>query len=220
MEQLTKDEMIEAYRKAYDAIPKDALELDLRITVKTIQALAEGSPLSPDRLAELWEMDIDQVGIILNQALAAGRIELNDQGNLVGGILSLNLTPHRISIDGKVLYAWCAYDAIYIPGVVGKSAQITSEDPNTDGLIDIFITPSGLARIHPEGTVISVVGPEEDMRGGANSPRCSKMHFFESRDSADEWFQDPSGISFLSVEEVYEIAKKFQVEPARSLGLV
>jgi len=220
MASLTKDEMIERYRKAYDAIPQDALELDLRVTVKTIQALAEGNPVSPDRLAELWEMDIDQVRIILNQALAAGRVELDDQGNLFGGILSLNPTPHRISIGGKELYAWCAYDAIYIPGVVGKSAEITSEDPNTGGLINIFITPSGVARIHPEGTVISVVGPEADMRGGANSSRCSQMRFFESRDSADRWVQGHSGISVLSVEDGYEVAEKLQLEPARRLGLI
>lgn len=219
MERLTKHALIEAYRKAYDAIPREALELDLRLTVKTIQALAEGNPVSPERLAKLWEMPFDQVRSILDQALAAGRVELDIQGNLVAGVLSLIPTPHRISMDGKRLYAWCAYDAVYIPGVVAKSAQITSRDPETGDLIKISITPSGVARIRPESTVVSVVGPYEDTQGGARSPRCSQMRFFGSRSSADQWLQDRSGISVLSVEDVYEIAEQFQIEPARKLGL-
>jgi alkylmercury lyase len=220
MERLTKDELVKAYRKAYDAIPQEALELDLRVTVKTIQELAEGNAISPVRLAEIWEMSLEQVHIVLDQAAAAGRAELDAQGNLVAGVLSLVPTAHRISMDGKQLYAWCAYDAIYIPGVVGKSAQITSRDPETGDSIKISITPLGVAQVRPEGTVVSVVGPDEDTRGGAASPRCSRMLFFGSRDSADRWLQGRSGIAVLSVEEVYEIARQFQIEPARRLGLV
>jgi hypothetical protein len=103
---------------------------------------------------------------------------------------------------------------------VGKSAEITSRDPETGDSIEISITPSGVARINPEGTVVSVVGPDADTRGGAGSSRCSQMLFFGSRDSADQWLQGRSGISVLSVEDVYEIANQFQIEPARKLGLI
>jgi alkylmercury lyase len=165
-------------------------------------------------------MPLEQVRIVLDRAVAAGRAELDVQGHLVAGVLSLVPTPHRISMDRKRLYAWCAYDAIYIPGVVGKSAHIASSDPETGESIAISITPSGVAQIRPEGTVVSVVGPEEDARGGAGSPRCSQMLFFGSRETADQWLQGRSGISILSVEDVYEIAKQLQIEPARRLGLV
>ena len=54
MERLKKDELIETYREVYDAVPQEALELDLRVTVKTIQALAKGKPVSPNELARVW----------------------------------------------------------------------------------------------------------------------------------------------------------------------
>lgn len=220
MERPKKGELIEAYRKAYDAIPQEALELDLRVTVKTIQALAEGKPISPDRLAEIWEMPLEQVRLVLDGAVTGGRAEIDAQGNLVGGVLSLVPTTHRIAMGSKRLYAWCAYDAIYVPGVVGKSARIVSRDPVTGDSIRITVTHTGVAEVRPVSTVISVVGAEADTRGGADSPRCSQMLFFGSRDSAEQWLQGRSGISVLTVEEVFEIAKQFQIEPARRLGLV
>jgi alkylmercury lyase len=220
VEQLKKDEIIEAYREAYDAIPQDALDLDLRVTIRTMQALAEGKPVSLDQLAKIWEMSIEQVRSVLAGAVSAGRAEIDSQGDLIGGVLSLIPTAHRISMDGKELFAWCAYDAIYAPGVVGKTAQITSRDPITGDPIRITITPAGIADVRPKGTVVSVVGREMDMRGGPESPRCSQMLFFGSRESAHQWLQGRDNVSILTAEEAFEIAREFQIEPARRLGLV
>jgi alkylmercury lyase len=220
MEQLKKDEVIKAYRKAYDAIPQEALDLDLRLTVRTIQALSRGKPVSPEQLAEIWEVPLEQVRSVLAGAVLAGRAEVNSQGDLVGGILSLIPTPHRISIGGKQLYAWCAYDAIYVPGLVGKTAEISTQDPITGDPIKIIITPDSVADVQPEGSVVSVVGVESDMRGGPKSPRCTQMLFFGSRDSAHQWLQGRPDMSILTAEEVFEIARQFQIEPARRLGLI
>jgi alkylmercury lyase len=219
MEQLKKDELIEAYREAYDAIPQEALELDLRVTIRTMQALAKGKPVAPDQLAKIWEMPLEQVRSVLAGAVATGQAEVDSQGNLVGGVLSLIPTAHRISMDGKQLYAWCAYDAIYAPGVVGKTARIASQDPVTGDPIRMTITPAGVKDVRPEGSVVSIVGGNTDMRGGPESPRCSQMLFFGSRESAIKWLRGRADVSILTVEEVFEIASQFQIEPARRLGL-
>ncbi|MFQ5922678.1 MAG: organomercurial lyase [Anaerolineales bacterium] len=220
MELLKKDELVEEYREAYEAIPKEALELDLRVTIRTIQALSEGKPVSPKELANIWELPLEQVQMVLDAAVAAGRAEIDDQGNLVGGVLSLNPTAHRISIDGNQVYTWCAYDAIYAPGVVGQTARIESQDPVTRESIRVTITPEGIEDIRPEGTVVSVVGGKTDMRGGPVSPRCSQMLFFGSRETANQWLQGRTDVAVLTVEEVFDLANEFQIEPAKRLGLV
>jgi alkylmercury lyase len=99
-------------------------------------------------------------------------------------------------------------------------AQIDSQDPITGESIRVTITPDGMVDVQPEGTVVSVVGGKTDMRGGPESPRCSQMLFFKSRDSADKWLQGHTNISILTVEEAFEVAREFQIEPAKRLGLV
>jgi alkylmercury lyase len=220
MKQLKRDELIEEYRQAYDAIPQEALDLDYRVTFGTMQALAKGNPVSPDELASIWGLPLEQVQLILAGAVEAGRAEIDARGNLVGGVLSLNPTAHRISMDGNQLYAWCAYDAIYAPGVVGKSAHIESQDPVTGEPVEATITPEGVADVRPKDAVVSVVGGKTDMRGGPQSPRCTQMLFFGSRESANQWLQGRTDVAILTVEEVFDLAEEFHVEPAKRLGLI
>jgi len=220
MQQNTLEKVIEKYREAYDAIPREALDLDLRVTFKTIQALAKGKSVSPALLADIWDIPLDQVQAILKQAEENGRVEINTQGDLVGAVLSLNPTPHQISIDNQHFYAWCAYDAMYVPGIVGKPAQIISKDPVTGRAIKVSIASDGVEAFQPESAVVSVVDPGGDMSAGPESTRCTHMLFFESRESAEQWKQDRTGVTILTVEEVFELAKEFQIEPARRLKLV
>lgn len=220
MEENTLEKVIKEYREAFDAIPQEALELDLRVTFKTIQALAKGNPVSPTQLSDIWGMPLDQVQVILKQAEENGRVEINDQGDLVGAVLSLNPTQHQISMDNQRLYAWCAYDAMYVPGVVGKPAKIVSKDPVTGGTIRVSINPDDVEAVQPESVVVSVVDPGGDMSAGPESTRCTHMLFFESRESAEQWKQDRTGISILTVGEIFELVKEFQIDPARRLGLV
>jgi alkylmercury lyase len=220
MQQIRKAELIEGYREAYKAVPQELLELDFRLTIRTMQALSKGKPISPSKLASLWEVPIEQVQSVLEAAVANGNAEIDSDGNLVGGILSLNPTSHRISMNDQQLYAWCAYDAIYAPGVVGQTARIESEDPVTGTLIRVVVTPEGVEEVQPEGAVASIVKGNTDMRGGPESPRCTQMLFFESHQSAEQWLLDRTNVAILTVEEVFDLAEEFQIEPARQLGLV
>ena len=220
MDQYTLENLVKEYRQTYDAIPKEALELDLRVTITTMQALAKGHPISPAQLADIWEMPFDQVRAILEQAEKNGQVEIDGQGNLVGAMLSLNSTNHKVIMDGKHLFAWCAYDAIYASGVVGKPAQISSKDPVTGEMIRVSLTPKGVEQVEPESVVVSVVGPKEDSRAGPESSRCTQMLFFRSRESAELWRQNRVGVYILTMEEVFKVVEEFQIEPAKRLGLV
>lgn len=220
MQFLNKTDLVESYRRAYESIPQEALELDFRLTFKTIQGLSRGQPISPDELAEMWEVPLEQVRTVLEAAVENGNAEIDSDGNLVGGILSLNPTSHSIFVDDRKLYAWCAYDAIYTPGVLGKTARIESRDPVTGAPIRVIVTPQGIDDVEPKGAMVSIVAGNTDMRGGPESPRCTQMLFFESGESANEWMKGRPGVAILTVEEVFDLAREFQIEPAKRLGLV
>lgn len=220
MHQNTLENLIKEYQQTYDAIPQEALELDLRVTITTMQALAKGHPISPAQLVDIWEMPFDQVQAILEQAETNGQVEIDVQGNLVGAVLSLNPTNHKVLMDDKHLYAWCAYDAIYASGVVGKPAQIVSKDPVTGEMIRVSMTPTGVETVQPESAVVSIVGAGADLGTGPESSRCTQMLFFGSRESAEIWRQNLDGVYILTMEEVFKVVEKFQIEPAKRLGLI
>lgn len=220
MQTHSKEKLMASYRKAYAAIPQESLDLDLRVTVKTMQALAEGNPIPPEQLARLWDLPLEQVHIILEQADARGQIQLDGKGNLIGGVLSLVPTRHRIVFDEIALYAWCAFDAIFAPGVIGKTAKIESKDPVTGEPIELTITRSGIGSIRPESAVVSILSGDGDLRGGPDTPRCTQQLFFASRQSAERWLGDQPGVGILGIGEAFEIAMAFQIEPAQRLGLI
>ena len=220
MQQKSLENLIEEYRQAYEAIPQEALELDLRVTITTMQALAKGYPISPDQLAEIWKIPVDQVRAILGQAETNGQVEIDAQGNLVGAVLSLKPTIHQVLIDNKQIFAWCAYDALYASGVVGKPAQIISKDLVNGEKIQVSMTPTGVEKVQPESAVVTVVGPGTEMGAGPESSRCTQMLFFGSRESAELWRENHDGVYILTMEEVFKVVEEFQIEPAKRLGLV
>jgi alkylmercury lyase len=211
---------VEKTRQTLNSLPEGAYEFELRLQVLALQLLAEGNPVSPESLADAWEMPLEQVNAIFEQAAAQGTLQLDDAGHMVGSYLSLLPTNHKFRVEDKTLYAWCAYDAIYLPGIIGKNAVIESSDPYSGEPIQVKTSPDGEIDLQPEGIVVTVVGIDADTRGGAESPRCSQMHFFRSYENAEQWSGDYADVSILTVHQVFELAREFQIEPARRMGLV
>lgn len=201
-------------------LPKGAYEAELRLQVIAMQLLSKGEPVSPDRLAEAWDMPLEQVQAVFQQAAALGTLQLDDSGHMVGTAISLVPSNHKFQMDGKTLYAWCAYDAIYAPGVIGKIAEIDSVDPLSNESIRIKVSPEGVMESEPEGIFATVVGIDADARGGAESPRCNQMQFFVSEENAKKWSVDYPNVSIMTVDQVFDLAREFQIEPAGQMGLL
>ncbi|HSM16633.1 MAG TPA: organomercurial lyase [Gemmatimonadales bacterium] len=216
----TKEDLIEGYRAAIDQLPPEAMELGFRLTVRTIQALAQGRPIAPAELVDVWGLPSEQVGALLETSVRAGQAEVNAEGDLVGGVLTLEPTDHEIIFGDTTVYAWCALDAIWAPAVVGKTARIRSTDPVTGGTIDLTVSPRGVEAVRPDRAVVTVVGPDAATDGGRQSQRCTHMLFFESRGSARAWAEDAPGLAILAPAEAHEVAVASVVEPARRVGLI
>lgn len=220
MDHASIDKFREKTRQALEGLPEGAYEAELRLQVVALQLLSKGEPVSPDRLAEAWSMPLEQVNAIFEQASALGTLQLDDSGNMVGTALSLVPSNHKFQIDGKNLYAWCAYDAIYAPGVIGKNAIIDSVDPISNESLRIKVSPEGVTESEPKMIFATVVGMDADARGGAESPRCNQMHFFVSEENASKWAADHPGVAIMTVDQLFDVAKEFQIEPARQMGLL
>lgn len=216
----SKTGLIEEYRAAFDRLPQEAAELGLRLTVRTVQALSRGRPIARSELVDLWGMPSGAVNDVLEASVTAGQAEVDPEGRLVGGVLTLDPTDHQITFGDRTVFAWCSFDALWAPAVVGETARIRSTDPVTGGTIDLTVSPSGVEDVRPAEAVVTVVGADAAADGGRDSPRCTHMLFFESRASALEWTDEVPGVAILTPAEAREIAEASVVDRARSIGLV
>jgi alkylmercury lyase len=190
-------------------VPQEALDFEVRLTALTVRLLAKGQPVSAEQLAESWKLPLDQVHTILNQARGT-KIEVDENGDLIGaGGLSLSPTPHRLILQDKTLYAWCAFDAMFLPGFLGQRLEIESIDPIREDPIKLTITPLGIESYSPKSTMLSIAIPGVSCsieRQGPESEVCGQMHFFSSPDSAQDWLNQHPGSVMLTVEQAYQAA--------------
>ena len=92
-------------------------------------------------------------------------VQVDAQGNIVGAALAARQTAHRVQLGGKELYAWCALDTLFIPGLLGEEAEVLSTCPVSRETVRITVTPDGVEDFSPPDAVVSVVLPS-----GGQSP--------------------------------------------------
>ena len=120
--------------------------------------LADGQPISAEQLASVSTESTHQVAEILRQVRDDGA-EFNERGELVGLVLTLNPTPHEFRVGGRDLFAWCALDTMFLPGLIGRRARVRSTCPVTGSTIELTVSPTGVADVDPPETVLTVCGP-------------------------------------------------------------
>jgi alkylmercury lyase len=92
------------------------------LTPVVLAELARGEPVEAARIAARAGTPAPAVLDLLRGSPA----EWDDDGRLVGFGLTLRATRHRFEVDGRVLYTWCAPDALAFPAVLGIEADVES----------------------------------------------------------------------------------------------
>ncbi len=172
-----------------------------------LRLLAKGQPVSPEEIAAVTGQSPAETAAYLAQL---PNVELDEAGNLVGMGLTLKPTPHHFEIEGRILYTWCALDALLFPILLEKPAVVTSPCAVTGAPIKISVTPDGVTAVKPEKAVISIVKAPtmENIRGSF----CHYVHFFTSADAAAGWLSQHPGTVLLSVAEAYHLGQMLSQE--------
>jgi len=215
MLELTLDEIIAAWQEAKkrEYLSPEQRTFELAI----LRTLAEGRPVSPQQIAASTKLALNAVRGIF-QSLREGGADFDAQGNLVGMVLTLIPTPHEFRVKDKQLYAWCALDTLFLPGLIGAPADIISTCPATGAEVRLTMTPEGIDSAHPTDAVLSVVVPgfsaacKPGQPGGAQGPVCSSMHFFRDRQAASTWLVAHPDLAMLALKEAWELARRVWID--------
>lgn len=175
---------------------------DLAVVAAAIAELAGGEPVEVARIAARADRPALEVLDFLRRSPA----EFDDDGRLVGFGLTLRPTPHRVELDGRVLYTWCAPDTLELPAMLGKPVRIESPCFATGEAIRIEVDPDGVRAVDPEQAVVSIVTPDaclSDFRERA----CDEQHFFASAEAAAGWRDARPGAIVVPVRDGFVLTR-------------
>jgi alkylmercury lyase len=178
-----------------------------RVALATYRRLAEGTAAPVEDIAERAGEEED----LTERLLATWPGVFRDiRGDVVGfwGLTIGKLVPtHAIEVEGRRLYAWCAWDTLFLPGILGADARVESICPVTKETITLVVEPDGVAEASHPQAVVSCLLPSTEFDANVIQSFCHFVHFFASRDAGGSWTAEHPGTFLLSLEDAFELGR-------------
>ena len=123
--------------------------------------------------------------------------------------LTLSKTKHRFRVDGRELHTWCAWDALFLPPLLGATAEVESACPMTGKRIALRIGPRGVEAAEPESVILSFVTPHQtEVERNVIETFCCHVHFFASPEPGEKWATRRNGTFLLSLSDAWQIGTR------------
>lgn len=159
-----------AWATEYDGLSAEDVERRVAGFTTMIRVISEDGVVTPERFAKWMGIEPSAAGKALGELSAAG-MQTDESGNVIGAALTTRETPHRMRFAGRELYAWCALDALFIPGLLGETADVESTCPSSGDAIRLTVSPHRIEACEPPEPWLSVFLPGGSSRQlGPTSP--------------------------------------------------
>lgn len=181
-------------------------DTDRKVSLALYRNLAQGAPVAPRALAE--GLGLPSVELLRRLTGWPG-VYYDDAGSVIGYWgLSLRPMRHRLRIGERVLYAWCAWDTLFLPALLGARAEVESACRASGTRVRLIVSPDGVESAEPGGLQVSFVLPQaEDLKTDVISSFCHYVHFFGSAGEAAPWLEKHPRALLYSLAEAFEIGR-------------
>lgn len=176
------------------------------LALAAYRLLAEGSPVRPDALAEEAGVERSRGESWLDDAPGVFR---DAEGRIIGFWgLAISEMPHGFEIDGVGLYAWCAWDTLFMPALIGKTARVRSRCKATDEEITLTVGADGVSDLSHTDAMVSMLAPADGLDADVIEAFCHHVHFFASPEAGERWLSDRDDDAFLlTVAHAYRLGE-------------
>jgi len=161
-----------------------------------ITELAEGAGWSPvavrDQLSRWWGIRYDDDGCII-------------------GFWGLDLLPtrHHLRVGGRDLFAWCAWDTLFLPGLLGEEVAVHSRSAATGDDILLRVAPEGVLDSEPDDVRLSFLVPDAAaVKDGVRAAFCCHVGFLLGSRETESWLREHPGSRVLSLEEGFALGRE------------
>lgn len=200
--------MTDRLKELADALHEARVEVtpdEERLAVDIYRRLAKGEPARLSDLAADAGRDEEWVAERLERWSPG--VFRDDDGNVIGFWgLTVSEMGHELEVDGRTVYTWCAWDALFIPPILGTAGLVSSTCPVTGTAITMTVDPDGVRDVRPPTAVMSMVEPKE--MSDVVEEFCHHILFFATPAAAERWAGEHPGAVIISVDDGFELGKR------------
>jgi hypothetical protein len=122
--------------------------------------------------------------------------------------LSLYEMPHRLRLADATLFAWCAWDPLFLAAIVGPM-HVATDDPTTGDTIGYHIDRAGAISdlTHP-AAALSFLRPDRPWDDTIVTSFCHYVRMFRDVDAAQRWTTVNEGTFVISVADAVDLAQR------------
>ncbi len=177
-----------------------------QIALSLYRLLAAGSPVSIDRLAEAAGTGTDEAARILS---AWPGVYFDDRDAIIGFWgLAIEPMPHRLIVDDRTLYTWCAWDGLFMPEILGVAANFVTQCPVSRVEISVDLDRHGGFEARTPDAVMSFLRPEKGMfDGDIIGQFCHYVYLFNDRQTAQPWLDSNPDAILLDLPQAVELSR-------------
>jgi alkylmercury lyase len=172
------------------------------VAIQIYRLLAMGEPVEPAQVAGAAGVGVARV----EELLAGWPGVFFEHGRIIGfwGLTIKAMSKHLLKVGGRTLYTWCAWDTLFIPRILGQTAQVETQCPVTEEVIRLTVSPQ---RVEPEGGVMSMLEPPQDMLEDIVAKLCHFIFFFRDAQAGAHWTADHPGTLLMSINDGFELGR-------------
>jgi alkylmercury lyase len=206
----TADELWEAAARCLPVLSPE----EQRAGMVLLRELARGEPVATAQLAQALGTPVDGAEALVRDSTLTPDVHAGE-GDRIQGFMGLSVVrtphPHQLTVNGRSLWTWCAYDTLFIPELLDETAEIETRDPETGQLIHLTVSPARVEAAEPTSIVASIVGPQmwdHTSNARLRASACHFMFFFASRASGERWQAKHPETVLLSLDEAFAFGRR------------
>lgn len=175
------------------------------LAVQIYRLLALGEPVAQEDVAAATGLGEAHI----SELLAGWPGVFIEHGRITGfwGLTIKPMSRHLLQVGGRTLYTWCAWDTLFIPRILGQTAQVETPCPVTEETIRLTVSPQRVERVEPESALMSMLEPPEDMLEDIVAKLCHYIFFFRDARAGAQWTADHPGTMLMSINDGFELGR-------------
>lgn len=191
LKSISAEEVAERLQPLFPALDESDQQLSLAIYRK----LARGAPVDPKDVFS--ELGMDPAEGERRMQNWPGVYYDREQRVIGYWGLSLAKTRHLLRIGGRDLFAWCAWDTLFLPALLGTTIEVKS------GAVRLTVSPRRVESADPPELFVSFVAPDaKAVRADVITSFCHYVHFFTSENAE----KHPEAF-LLPLPEAFEVGR-------------